>query len=219
MKMREDEDIAKYVERIKASVNAIKAFGGDIEEKIVVSKVLITLLPIYAIRVSTIQEMRCDPNNKISLDALVGRLTTFELDNFDNYVPSSKVIESAFEAKLSLKKKSEKSKSSQSGSEEEESEESSNSDLEVVEALLARKYSKDRGKYKGKVPLIFFSVKKLVTLLQGVQIEKTKMKRKTISTKVRMISRTTRNSRTKVRNLILWLKIMIIVKMKWYILL
>ena len=78
MKMREDENIEKSVERIKASVSAIKAYGGDIKEETIVSKVLKTLLPIYVIRVSTIQEMRCDPNNKLNLDALVGRLTAFK---------------------------------------------------------------------------------------------------------------------------------------------
>ena len=31
MKMKEDENIAKYVERIKASVRAIKASGGKID--------------------------------------------------------------------------------------------------------------------------------------------------------------------------------------------
>ena len=91
--MREDENIAKYVERIKASVSVIKASGGDIKETIVVSKVLRSLLPIYPIRVSTIQEMRCDPNKKLTLDALVERLVAFELDNYDNYVPISKNIE------------------------------------------------------------------------------------------------------------------------------
>ena len=90
MKMREDENIIKYVERIKASVSAIKASGEKIEDVIVVSKVLKTILPIYAIRVSTIQEIKCDPNNEINLDALVGRLTAFELDNYDNYMPSSR---------------------------------------------------------------------------------------------------------------------------------
>ena len=40
---------------------------------------------------------------------------------------------------------------------EEEIEESLDSDLEVVEALLAKKYSTSREKYKGKVPLIYFS--------------------------------------------------------------
>ena len=131
MKMRGDENISKYVERIKASVSAIRSSRGKIEDKIVVSKVIRTLLPIYAIRVSTIQEMRCDSNKKINLDALVGRLTTFGLDNYDNYVPILKNVESAFEAKLSLKEKGKKSKVNQSRSEE-ETEESSNSDLEVL---------------------------------------------------------------------------------------
>ena len=54
MKMREHENIANYVERIKASVSAIRASRGTIEDKIVLSKVLITLLPIYAIRVFSI---------------------------------------------------------------------------------------------------------------------------------------------------------------------
>ena len=110
MRMREDENIAKYVERVKANVSAIKASGGEIKDETVVSNVLRTLLPIYAIRVSTIQERRCETNHKITLDALVGRLTTFELDNYDNYVPAPKNIESAFEAKLSLKEKCNKTK-------------------------------------------------------------------------------------------------------------
>ena len=92
MKMREDENIAKYVERIKASVSAIKASRGDIDGKIVVRKVLRTRLPIYAIRVSTIPEMRCDPNSNITLDALVGRLPVFELDAYDNYSLVLKVL-------------------------------------------------------------------------------------------------------------------------------
>ena len=83
----------------------------------------------------------------------MGRLAAFELDNFDNYVPASKNIESTFEAKLSLKEKSKKVKEIQSDSEE-ESKETSDSDLEIVEALLAKKYSRNRGKYKGKVRLI-----------------------------------------------------------------
>lgn len=55
MRIREDENIVKYMERIKASVSAIKAYGGDIKEETIVSKVLRTLLPIYAIRVFIIQ--------------------------------------------------------------------------------------------------------------------------------------------------------------------
>ena len=46
--------------------------------------------------------MRCDLNNKINLDALFGRLTTFELDNYDNYIHSYSNLEFSFEAKVSL---------------------------------------------------------------------------------------------------------------------
>ena len=77
MRMREDENIAKYVERIKASVSSIKAFGGKIEDETVISKVLRMLLPIYAIRVSAIHERRCEENHNINLHTIVGRLTTF----------------------------------------------------------------------------------------------------------------------------------------------
>ena len=109
------------------------------------------ILPIYVIKVSEIQEMICKPKNDLILDAVVGRLTKFELDNYDNYVPSSSNLESAFEAKLSLKKKAKKSKAKQS-----ENENNFDGDLETIEALLARRYPKGKGKYKGKIPLIFF---------------------------------------------------------------
>ena len=59
-----------------------------------------TLLPIYEIRVSTIQELRVIPRTKLSLEGIVGRLTTFELSNFDNYRPEN--IESTFKALLLL---------------------------------------------------------------------------------------------------------------------
>ena len=44
--MREYENIAKYSDRIKVSVCAIKALGGKIEDETVVRKFLRTLLPI-----------------------------------------------------------------------------------------------------------------------------------------------------------------------------
>ena len=108
--MREYENIAMYSDTIKANVCAIKASRGKIEDEIVVNNFLITLLPIYAIRVSTIQEMRCNPKNDITLDAIIGRLIIFELDNYDNYAPSSNNLEYSFEAKLSLKEKAKRKK-------------------------------------------------------------------------------------------------------------
>ena len=97
--------------------------------------------------------MICNPKNDITLDAVVGRLTTFELDNYDNYVPKSSNLESAFQATLSLMKKAAKSKR-QLGSEDEDA---LDEDLEVIEALLARRLPKGKGKYKGKIPLVYFS--------------------------------------------------------------
>ena len=41
MRMREDENVAKYVQRIKASVSAIRASRGEIKEETIVSKILI----------------------------------------------------------------------------------------------------------------------------------------------------------------------------------
>ena len=50
---------------------------------------------------SAIQELRCISKNNLTLEELVGRLTTFELSNFDNYKPEN--VESTFKAKFSLK--------------------------------------------------------------------------------------------------------------------
>lgn len=58
-----------------------------------ISKVLRNLLPIYVIRVSAIQELRCTPGNNLSLEGVIGRLIAFEMSNLDNYTPAT--IESA----------------------------------------------------------------------------------------------------------------------------
>ena len=112
-----------------------------------------TLLPIYAYRVSTIQELRCVPGNDLTLEGLVGRLTAFELSNFDNY--KLEKIESSFKAKLSLKEPNEKKKkkikyvSSASDTDGE--------DVDQLEALLTRIFHRDKGKFKGKLPIICFN--------------------------------------------------------------
>ena len=54
MKITENENIAKYVERIKVSVSENRAFGGKIDHMTTIRKVLRTLIPIYEIKVSTI---------------------------------------------------------------------------------------------------------------------------------------------------------------------
>ena len=84
MRMEEGENVAQYVARIKEVVNVIRGATGKIDDDILLRKILRTLLAIYAIRVFSIQELRCILGNDLSFEGLVGRLTTFELSNFDN---------------------------------------------------------------------------------------------------------------------------------------
>ena len=81
MWMDEGEHIAQYASRIKEVVSAIRSIAILLDDEIVLSKVLRTFLPIYAIRVSSIQELRCIPEIKLSLEGIVGRITTFSYLN------------------------------------------------------------------------------------------------------------------------------------------
>ena len=58
-------------------VNAIRGVKCKINDETMINKVLRTLLPIYVIRVSIIQEMTYTHGNDITIDCLVGRITTF----------------------------------------------------------------------------------------------------------------------------------------------
>ena len=98
-----------------------------------------TLLPIYAIRFFAIQELRCTPGNTLTLEGVVGRLTTFEMSNFDNYTPTT--IEFSFKSELVLSKMKEKYVKSDS--------DSSDDELDELEALITKIFGRDRGKYKG----------------------------------------------------------------------
>ena len=87
----------------------------------------------------------------------MGRLIAFELSNFDNYIPEN--LESSFKAKLLLKdieevkpkKKKRKIKYASSDSNRDEE------DVEQLEALLARRFYRGKGKFKGKLPIICFN--------------------------------------------------------------
>ena len=101
MKMEEGENIFQYASRIKEVVSAIRSVNGTLDDKTINIKVLRTLLLIYAIRVLAIKKLRCIQGIKLSLEGIVGRLTTFELSNFDNYRPKN--IKSSFKEKLMIK--------------------------------------------------------------------------------------------------------------------
>lgn len=96
MRMMEGENIVQYYTRVKEVVNAIWGENGTIEDEIVISKVLTTLFPIYAIRVSTILELRFILGNNLTLEGVIGILTSSEMANFDNYTTAT--IESTFKS-------------------------------------------------------------------------------------------------------------------------
>ena len=85
MRMQEGETMVQYCARVKEVVNAIRGATGKIEDEILINNILRTLLPIYIIRVSIIQELRCMLGNDLNLEHLVGRINTFELSKFGNY--------------------------------------------------------------------------------------------------------------------------------------
>ena len=56
LKMKEEENITEYLLRVYEIVNAIRGIGGEIKEKDVVNKVLITLPIRYESKVSSLEE-------------------------------------------------------------------------------------------------------------------------------------------------------------------
>jgi uncharacterized lipoprotein YehR (DUF1307 family) len=58
LKMNEKEDIATYLLRVDEVVNAIRGLGEELDESLVVQKVLKSLLLKYDVKVSAIEETR-----------------------------------------------------------------------------------------------------------------------------------------------------------------
>ena len=82
---------------------------------------------------------------------MTGRLTSFEMSNFDNYTPNT--IESCFKSQLDVCKKG-KGKNVKSDSD------TFDYELDELEALMARRFSRGRGQYKRKLPIMYFSSNK-----------------------------------------------------------
>ena len=143
------------------------------------------MLPVYAIRVSAIQELRCVLGNTLSFEGIIGRLTAFELSNFDNYKTEN--FESTFKAKMKIKDNEEVQTKKKSGKGKYLSSDSSTDedDVDQLEALLARRFH--RGKKKSKVSCQSFVsiVMKLVTLQPGTHKTRTREKMATRITKTK----------------------------------
>ena len=154
--MEEGENATQYGTRLKKVASAIRILGVVLEEETVSRKYLRTLLPIYAIRVSTIQELRCVQGNTLTFEGIIGRLTAFELSNIDNYRLEN--LESDFKAKMTLKDTEEvKSKKSRKGKHVSSDRSTDEEDVEQLEALLARRFHRSKGEFKGKLPIICFN--------------------------------------------------------------
>jgi hypothetical protein len=75
--MKEDEDIAAYFLRVDETVNAIIRLGKEIEESVIVQKVLRSLPMRFNPKISSLEE-RSDLNS-ISMDELHGIFTAYEM--------------------------------------------------------------------------------------------------------------------------------------------
>ena len=97
--------------------------------------------------VSIIQELRCTPSDDLTLEVVIGRLNTFEMSNFNNFTLA--YVDFSFKSQLVLSKKG-KGKYVKSDSD------TFDDELDDLEALMARRLPRGKGKYKGKHPIIYF---------------------------------------------------------------
>jgi hypothetical protein len=75
--MDEKEDITTYLLRVDEVVNVIRRLGEEVNDSLVVQKVLMSLPLRYDAKVSAIEENR--DLIKMTMDELHGTLTTYEM--------------------------------------------------------------------------------------------------------------------------------------------
>jgi hypothetical protein len=145
LKMKEDEDIVAYFLRVDETVNAIIGLGEEIEESVIVQKVLRSVPMRFNPKISALEE-RSDLNS-ISMDELHGIFTTYEMRTEQE---NPDVKKEAFKAsKRSKKKKKEQEEYSNSNDVSEDDEEVAN--------FVKRLNKVTNGKYRDKLPLICFN--------------------------------------------------------------
>jgi hypothetical protein len=104
--MKEDENIAAYFLRVDETVNAIIGLGEEIEEFVIVQKILISLPMRFNPKISTLEEIL--DLNSISMDELHGIFIAYEMTTEQE---NPNVKQAAFKtSKISKKKKKEQEK-------------------------------------------------------------------------------------------------------------
>jgi hypothetical protein len=100
LKMKEDEDIAACFLRVDETVNEIIGLGEEIEESVIVQKILISLPMRFNPKISALEE-RSDLDS-ISMDELHGIFPAYEMRTEQE---NPDVKEAAFKASKRSKKK------------------------------------------------------------------------------------------------------------------
>jgi hypothetical protein len=103
--MKKDEDIVAYFLRVDETLNAIIRLGEEIEESVIVQKVLRSLPMRFNPKISALEE-RSDLNS-ISMDELHGIFTAYEMRTEQE---NPDVKEAAFKASKRSKKKKKEQK-------------------------------------------------------------------------------------------------------------
>jgi hypothetical protein len=103
LKMKEDENIAAYFLRVDETVNAIIGLGEEIEEFVIVQKVLRSLPMRFDPKISALEER--EDLDSISMDELHGIFTAYEMRTEQE---NPDIKEASFKASKRSKKKGKK---------------------------------------------------------------------------------------------------------------
>jgi hypothetical protein len=144
LKMKEEENIAEYLQRVDEIVNSVRALGETVEDKYIVQKVLRSFPMRYDAKISTLEDR--DNLEKLTMDELHGILIAYEMRTGKER-PSKG--ETTFKERKSKKNQEQVSNEDQSEI----------SDEEV--ANFMKKLKKGTGKFKGKLPLKCFNCGKV----------------------------------------------------------
>jgi hypothetical protein len=142
--MKEHEYITTYFLRVDETVNAIIGLGEEIEESIIVQKILRSLPMRFNPNISALEE-RSDLDSR-SMDELHGIFTTYEMRTEQE---NPDVKEVAFKA-------SKRSKQKKKEQEEYRSNSDTSEDDEEVAIFIKRLNKGTNDRYRGKLPLICF---------------------------------------------------------------
>jgi hypothetical protein len=144
LKMKDEENISEYFERVDNIVNAIRGLGVEVSDNELVEKILRTLPMLYNPKVSTLEDR--ENLDQLTMDELYGILIAYELILGHENLPKG-------EATFKVLKKTKNQKQKPQPNHHEES--------DVEEANFIKKLQKGSGRYKGKLPFKCFNCGKV----------------------------------------------------------